>query len=776
MRLRRIGIFLSVAITMALLVAIMPALPVMAALGTITITAPSPAYVGSTVTINSGTGFTVGATYTVLVNGIQAVVTSSAGSATTIAAGGLLPVPITFIVPAVPVGSRAVTVTTNAPDTCTPVTFNVTPKILPNIASVSVGGAVTIIGSGYTAGATATVSFDTTTVSTAVPIDANGSFTVNLTVPRTSAGSHVITAIDSSAYNANTSISVSPSITSNATVVTVGAQLTITGAGFSANSNISIFINSVLFTSSHSDAFGAYTYTLTVPENVRNNYTLTTYDSLGYSASASFAIVPAVTVNPASFTSGSQVTINGTGFAATSNISTSIDSTVINANAATTSNLGSLTLSNFTVPALAGGSHTFQVTDASNNTATLTFSVTQSIVISPESGPPGTTVQVTGKSFSPNVPVAIYFDGNGVATTPVSPPTDATGNVTATFVVPPGAGGAHQVQVSDGSFTADAAFNITATAAITPVTGPVSTSVTVNGSSFASRSTISITFDGNPVPGTSADANGKFTTSFNVPPSPAGVHVISITDGTRTVNFNFAVVASVTIDPAAGVIGTAITVNGYGFNATAQISLKYDDTPITTLPATASGGFTCIFKAPVSQGGNHSIIATDGTSTLVTIFAMDSTPPPTPILTTPSNGIKAPALTEFGWKAVTDPSGVTYTLQVSRDPNFNVLLIEEKNLTSQGYLLTQAQKLSPASRSKPYYWRVMAIDGASNESPWSNVWFCYVGFVLPIWALYFIFGVAVVLAFMLGTWFGGMRQRTRGGTPKIAAVPPKTES
>jgi hypothetical protein len=208
-------------------------------------------------------------------------------------------------------------------------------------------------------------------------------------------------------------------------------------------------------------------------------------------------------------------------------------------------------------------------------------------------------------------------------------------------------------------------------------------------------------------------------------------------------------------------VGTSVTVKGTGFSGNGQISVRYDSTQVTSTSANAVGSFTVMFNAPVSKGGNHSIIVADSTNTVPGTFAMDATAPPAPGLSLPLNGTKADALAEFQWAIVTDPNGVTYQFQISRDQNFSVVLLEKKEMTSPGYTLTLQEKLSPASKSKPYYWRVRAIDASSNESTWSPVQSFYVGFVLPGWAMYAIFGVVVVIAFVAGLWLGGRKRPAR---------------
>ncbi len=80
--------------------------------------------------------------------------------------------------------------------------------------------------------------------------------------------------------------------------------------------------------------------------------------------------------------------------------------------------------------------------------------------------------------------------------------------------------------------------------------------------------------------------------------------------------------------------------------------------------------------------------------------------------------------------------------------------MDKSGLTTAGYTLSDAERLKSASKDSPYYWRVKAIDGASNESAWTTLRSFYVGFVLPGWGLNAIFGVVVVLVGLAGFWLG----------------------
>jgi len=80
---------------------------------------------------------------------------------------------------------------------------------------------------------------------------------------------------------------------------------------------------------------------------------------------------------------------------------------------------------------------------------------------------------------------------------------------------------------------------------------------------------------------------------------------------------------------------------------------------------------------------------------------------------------------EFRWTPVSDPSGVTYDLQVDDDDGFTSLVIDETGLASPFY--TPGGPLPDGT----YYWRVKAVSGDLKESSWAGPWSLQVDTVAP---------------------------------------------
>jgi hypothetical protein len=500
---------------------------------------------------------------------------------------------------------------------------------------------------------------------------------------------------------------------------------------------------------------GSFSSVLTVPPSYGGTHTVTANDGYGASSPVSFTILQKVTITPALAAVGDRITISGTGFAASQSVTIYLDDA--SAGSATTDSVGTVSQTSFTVPASSWGSHTIRIQDASGNYATASLSTKQSITLAPASGPIGTKVTVSGNGFNANAAITITLDDVPITTAVI---TDTKGSFSTILDIPASSGGAHQIKASDGTNTDTRIFTVTATMSVNPTSGYVGTKVTVNGSGFLASLSVSITFNNVLVKTVSADAKGSFTTNFEVPAQGGGTYKIRASDGANVKDVDFTVTTSATIIPATsttspGYVGMAITITGVGFMPGRPVTITYDGKQVATAVVASDGGFSVTFNAPASRSGAHTVSASDGTNNIPLTFVMEATAPPVPALSKPESDTKAKSLATFDWSAVTDPSGVTYTLQIATDAGFTQIVLEKKELPQSEYTLTKDEKLQSVSKKTPYYWRVKAIDGASNEGAWSSAGSFYVGFTFTQATLiYILIGIGAVILVLLAFWLG----------------------
>ncbi len=325
----------------------------------------------------------------------------------------------------------------------------------------------------------------------------------------------------------------------------VGDTVTVSGSGFNPSLSVTIYFDTTAVRTVTATATGTFSgATFTVPESYRGTHTVKGSDVSGYSPSVNFTVSPKITVTPASGVVGDTVTINGTGFAASSSIIFSFDAQSVSASTTTTN--GSFTNNTFAIPASSRESHTIKAQDASANYATATFTVGHKITITPTSGSSLTTVTVSGTGFSASRTITIKYNAVPVTTSPATITTDATGSFTASFDVPFGLAGTYSVEATDGIYSDSANFTATADAIISQTTttaspGYVGMELTITGTGFKPDATVTITYTTDPVTLATdkTDANGAFSVTVTIPPSTAGNHIITATDDHTTKQFPF---------------------------------------------------------------------------------------------------------------------------------------------------------------------------------------------------------------------------------------------
>jgi len=555
-----------------------------------------------------------------------------------------------------------------------------------------------------------------------------------------------------------------------------GITVTVTGTGFAMASLLEVRFDGVGKSGIFSllGASTTFTKSFTVPQKDPGQYVIQVYDwtggEIGIPISGTTAIFTItgdaeITIDPDEGTVDTEIEISGEGFDDNEDIEVywdDVDSDneldIIDGADETDSD-GEFFDTIVAIPESPAGEHTIIVKGKDSDTeAEAEFTVEPAIAVNPEAGSAGAKVTVSGTGFGKREDITISFNGSEVAISG-DDRADSDGSFTATFNVPEVGPGAYDIEVEDDDNNdASATFSIAGKISIDPVKGNSSTRVTVTGSGFKAASPVKITYDNTQVALATADANGAFSESFVVPPSTKGSHTITATDGLNTNSATFDMQTSGSVDKTTGNVGTQLTVSGTGFSG--EIQIKYDDKVIATTTADAGGAFSATFPIPASKFGEHTIIATDGNNEIKQTFTIESEKPEAPGLLLPEADEKAGAMALFDWADADDPSlPVTYALQVATDKDFTdaSIVLKKTGLTKSEYALTEDEELEPAKKEAPYYWRVKATDGASNESEWSEPQAFYTGgftFGLTGWVLYLVIGLGAVILFMFGLWVG----------------------
>jgi len=389
------------------------------------------------------------------------------------------------------------------------------------------------------------------------------------------------------------------------------------------------------------------------------------------------------------------------------------------------------------------------------------------IEISPETGQVGTEVEISGTRFGISQKITIEYDSDGIDIASGDTKTDDEGKFTCTIVIPESTVDTHTITVTDESGNEpNAEFSVMPKTTIDPTSGAAGEVIQIKGTGFKDRAYITITFDGYRIStiqiSLNSKANGSFTGSFVVPSDAAkGTSIVKASDDDNNwAEAELTILTGVSLSPdtsqtSPGYVGMELTLYGTGFIASSQITITYDDIEVETAPTNSQGTFSATFFAPPSVAGNHTVTATDGTNIITSTFTMESKAPPIPVPLLPEVATTVEVETHFDWGDVADPSGITYALQIGTDNNFTTIVLKRKGLTQSEYTLKIEERLKPTGMDAPYYWRVRAIDNASNEGKWTIPVLFYADRsqeVTPSWTLYLWIGLGVLLLGILGFW------------------------
>ncbi|MBA7671432.1 hypothetical protein ES703_79590 [subsurface metagenome] len=362
--------------------------------------------------------------------------------------------------------------------------------------------------------------------------------------------------------------------------------------------------------------------------------------------------------------------------------------------------------------------------------------LTSSLFVIPETeirldtivGTVGTTVTIEGDGFYASRMVTIYYY-NRIRETLGTQTASDIGDFSYSFTIPSGTAGTHRILAynAEGN-SAEAEFKVLPSTNLNLSSGAAGDILTISGTGFGFRSDVSIYFGSDEAAYAKTDEYGNFEVTFNVPEMKPGTYDVKAEDEKDNVDWEkFTITAGASLSQASGAVGTELIVKGIGFKPEETVIIKYETLQVATTTTDANGAFATAFYVPESTRGAHTVTVSDGTTTKMLPFTVESIVPPIPTPLLPLHDSETRAKAYFDWEDVTDPSlPVTYRLQIASDQNLTSIVLDKKGLTTSEYALTEDEKLPAAKKESLYYWRVKAIDSADNESDWSIPWSCYV--------------------------------------------------
>jgi len=237
-------------------------------------------------------------------------------------------------------------------------------------------------------------------------------------------------------------------------------------------------------------------------------------------------------------------------------------------------------------------------------------------MLSPDSGPVGTDILITGKVTDCRF-VSIHWDGQILDP---KVPVKANGELSYKFKAPPSARGKHTITIREFSTSsnkelASLIFTVTPLVKIFPDIGTAHTPLTITGTGFAAfEKDIKIFWD-NKILLSSTKANqlGSWGVTCEAPDTTKGEHFISISGSITTAEevgtLKYIVAPVAKVEPLSGPVGTEVTIRGFGFRTGEDgITITYDNEIIKcNIVGGGDGSWDTTITIPPSTAGYHTI-------------------------------------------------------------------------------------------------------------------------------------------------------------------------
>jgi hypothetical protein len=252
--------------------------------------------------------------------------------------------------------------------------FNVDPVALTlDVPEGPAGTVVDINGSGFYIDSAVTLSYYNPDIQKIAAFSAShtGKFFRSFTIPNGPGGEHLFTALNDQGNSANVTFRVLPRLQLSLDAAGPGDPLNIRGGGFAATSTVDVYLGTLSLVSANTDVYGSFTSDITVPDIVSLLYEMRAQDNAGNIASAPFAVSAGAKLSNSSGSVGSDITVQGGGFAPGQSVTVYYDDKPIAVTAA--DNNGDFILT-ITIPPSDGGKHVISISDGTAKRE-MTFSV-----------------------------------------------------------------------------------------------------------------------------------------------------------------------------------------------------------------------------------------------------------------------------------------------------------------------------------------------------------------------------------------------------------------
>lgn len=441
----------------------------------------------------------------------------------------------------------------NAPTTLTPGTYLITvtrknmkpallvakfhvlpPTIVATPTSITPGQSIQVQLQGFSNGEQVSISWNANGGQqvAATGVGYNGAVLTTVTPQAAPHATYTLRAHGkTSGLQATTTLAIGPGIQVTPVPVNPGSTVTVTGGGFAASETIDVYFQSASSGGSNitADATGSFTTSLVLPSTYNPNlpYFVHAKSVSGTNQASARIVFMTPTLNFTWFgsTYNQQVSLAGQGFAANEPVKLywnykQVGQILVTTSIANSGGTVSFTLNIPSDPDL-NNVLVAAVGKTSGLSAIISTPEQAAVIINPISGPPGTTIQISGGGFGSFDQVMVFFNGVVVSTHTA----DVRGAFTATYKVPSKTPtGVYNVGAY-GKFSnvgVNTPFTVPPLVSINPTTGSSGTKITISGSKFSPSSGVNISwYDPNSglnyLTSVTTTVTGTFTVTITAP-------------------------------------------------------------------------------------------------------------------------------------------------------------------------------------------------------------------------------------------------------------------
>ncbi len=402
-----------------------------------------------------------------------------------------------------------------------------------------------------------------------------------------------------------------------------GTEISVSGRGFAPAHLVSISaaglnLNTTT-TSNSSGNFEAVRLGI-VPAMPRGNYKVTVTDGTR-TISASFTLIPVITVSPDNGIVGDQVYLSGESFSRNARVYFYWDDATTPIATAQSNIMGGVSAVQVTIPSSQRGLHSIKASEAQGGTTeAVSFTLFSMLSVNPASAIPGDILSLNGTGFAAKHIIKVTIDGSSTSTIPPSIISNSRGEFVANLTVPYLSYGTHFIEAVDYLGFARVDLDIRPRINITPTSSIPGGNITVTGSGFAADQFITLMLDNSVLQDTTppqikTDTGGIFNAALSVPAMPAGQHALSARAGASVnASINLNIVPGISMNPTGGTVGSPVILAGAGFAPNSLISIYWDsNTKINNTASTdSSGSFSNLtISIPPGASGHHSLMLQD---------------------------------------------------------------------------------------------------------------------------------------------------------------------